>query len=1456
MLQDVRYLVMTVLSMFNYYEDVLEKFHSPIRTPLQSYLLSCIIKFLRNPFLKTTILSSDFGKLNVEAGTGDTFDRMSGAMIPIPRILTQGPDINMKQMLCEMYFTMLFNKNQDDPTHASFQILSKILEGEESLRHVKETTKLHTGYYEGVSEDLNTLLKTPHKNQFSRSAVIVASKLQSISKFNKANSGVAHTLASQSIYINKYLDEFATFKSSSVCERTDFDPKIYVQNRGDKKDVVDEETKIKVSCEKGQQNRRRRCIEGVKELMDQGYLRSFDLIKNHLRDPFHFQIFKKNQIGGVREILILDIHKRVLVNILESFSRVICMDDDREMLTHGDKKLTLMRDILRHLKRGTGKRAIMNYNFDKTRWAPSFMPIQFLYMFLPFKDIYPSLFRFIAISLINHSNKEFLLPERLIRAWRNDPHNSLQHLMDDNLQQLKELFLKDKKISYPNESNMGQGILHYTSSYYHLCVVSLRDEVYKRLCKKVGISTGEWRDLISSDDSYTAHAVNLDSKQLVKTRIMLFMKSQEVVERVMNVWTSTSKSSISLLIYEFNSMFGSNLTMFPTTFKFALASVHPVNTDSFFRMVKESYISSRQIVENGGSLELYLIANKLNKDYCESIYHTYINGVNNLNNFGLRPEYCPYQLGIYPIMDPGIMIMFGPECHNYNILTKKNNMTFQEDKIFNIMHTLVQTAHPEVYSSMDNIDDVFVGVNRIEARMGPISRLLRIQEAIDMDWEEIQSIIMENPLMLFNPPKNMKELKVKVFMKLYRNGASEALRTTAASIYYGRVAATVSAKAFHIPFVSKENESFTYAECINTLLVANPDPLDISLLYPHMDEFKLIQSLSELEFNYIPRGIFETQNIRHLQLNKVHQRLTNSIVSILNHFWTDGGHDTPNSYYRDWVNLQDILPFIKSSMDETLLEFKGDRDKQVKTLMLIILRMSGNFSKPMKAILFGPSSRSYDNSYMILKQQNMFANATSLEQRGHYMAQSISKTIDKISYAFNYFALSIIQQHPIDVRHMLTEGDIESFLLSNVLSKSSYKKVLIMLLYHGLIEDVTRWSIKTHTIFVKWGERSRIINNKHYGDYQVKIQLSDIILLVDYDYKWDKFSLICNKVSDLNVLNELINKAIELSNLNEIEFISRLNKGAFQKTESTIFLLQTNNGFHISIRSLTSINYHTGELKHENGYFVLYDLENNIIMRAIEGLLHSDYIPADDEIKEDLSLMGISLSRLSKFRPFNTHFMVEHHDPRDMVNLLRVGDEPDAKVDLFVHKPHVSESTNTRLRTDYPVKSKETAFNDIILENEDNNIDALVNTDDFIDLDQEAMMDALLDIDLINEVKAEMDLDSGNFHEVWIDPSFDLELLKTMTKQVITYQPKKILERTLNIKYQILASLIINVNLINRKTIVSIKKYLQNPNFTYSLVYIYDKQFSNTDTPSPNGCEIRIDPEFDRLYGIQGDGDI
>jgi len=118
------------------------------------------------------------------------------------------------------------------------------------------------------------------------------------------------------------------------------------------------------------------------------------------------------------------------------------------------------------------------------------------------------LFPFIVDLLIKHQNKKCCLPDRLVTAWDKDIGGKYQH-KDPNLQKTKELFNVDKRLVFRNHSNMGQGILHFTSSLLHLCMIQFRDELYKRMCKKMGLDDEDHQDLLSSDDSYTLLSIEI-----------------------------------------------------------------------------------------------------------------------------------------------------------------------------------------------------------------------------------------------------------------------------------------------------------------------------------------------------------------------------------------------------------------------------------------------------------------------------------------------------------------------------------------------------------------------------------------------------------------------------------------------------------------------------------------------------------------------------------------------------------------------------------------------------------------------------------------------------------------------------------------------------------------------------------------------------------------------------------
>jgi proteasome lid subunit RPN8/RPN11 len=415
-------------------------------------------------------------------------------------------------------------------------------------------------------------------------------------------------------------------------------------------------------------------------------------------------------------------------------------------------------------------------------------------------------------------------------------------------------------------------------------MISLRDHLYKKMCEKLEFDPNDHDDVVSSDDSYTVLSLEIKRNIFLK-KIDLFLRCQEIVERLFNARTSLAKSSINPFIGEFNSLFVSNLNFIPTLFKFAISSVHPVNTDSFFRMVKECWSSSRQIIENGGSLELYLISQKLNKRFCESIYHTHPSGVNSPSNFGFR--FVPYHLGQYPIFDPTKMILLGPEYHNYEIFKKHwNDLTSQERTLFINSHKLIDSSIIDIMKDLDlEVGDTMLGgMVRIEAMVGPIKQLERIKRSAPMNIHDIQSKILENPLIIFKKSESIVDVMFKTCQKLYVVGAAEAAKTITSSIYYGRVSASASASVFYINGL--DYYSKTYKECVQHL--SNLIPMDFTdfekmmkFIYPRYPDYDLIinKEIKIQSANF--RNIFEVQTVRKLVTHKIHSKLTQPIVDLI-----------------------------------------------------------------------------------------------------------------------------------------------------------------------------------------------------------------------------------------------------------------------------------------------------------------------------------------------------------------------------------------------------------------------------------------------------------------------------------------------------------------------------------------------------------------------------------------------
>jgi hypothetical protein len=1402
MLQDMRYLFMSEFSIYKYRSDIIKKMCVPMRSTMQLFYFKKALSYLNKIDSKEIPNYFVMGKVKYDTESMSLMDNKAGVKTDMPRILSEGGNVTLDQILCEVYFCMLFNKDQDDPTHSSFQILTKMLEGEKSYNEVKGTG-LHLGYVPGKSDEelASELIINPHRNQFSRRAIEIGSVLQSNHSLCNLKNGLSHSKAIRKNNVNKTLDQFATYKSSSVTERVIFE-------KVDRKEDGD-------TVKKTNQNSRRRCLEGAYEMLEKGHFRSLDLIKSNLFSPTDFHVFKKNQIGGVREILILGIEKRVIINIMESVSRNICQEDDREMLTHGKMKMEYIRNYQRELRlSGPKSQILLNFNFDKSKWGPSFMPIQFLYLFSRFKKQLGDMFNLFSVILIQHHNKRCFYPEHLIKEWVKDSTNKHKHERDPNLQLMKEKFLRDKSLYFTNVSNMGQGILHYTSSLLHLALISFRDEIYRLLLNRFGIQSVNHTDMVSSDDSFSTLSIPLDTMEKVKMRIDLFIRATEVSERLFNCWTSTTKSSISPVMYEFNSIFGSNMSSFPTTFKFAIASVQPMATDSFFRMVKQGYNASRQLFENGGSLELYTVSQELNKIYSETIYSTHEKGHNSLIDLGIRPMFKPYHLGNYPVFDAPKMLMFGPEYHNHIINTKIDQLNESEKKLFLNSHKINVNDFLENAINLSDSENVAGGLLRVEARMAPVRRLIDIRKRLGCDRDQISSSLMSDPLILFRESRSIEESKLKTKMKLYQSSASEALRVVGVSLYFGRVSASVSSNAFCVP----GSEMKTFKECVLDIISqpVSENQQNLDILYPMKDDYVRVSKISEEVNAFKVRNPLEVRQIRKLVFSRTSNYLSSSISSILEYRWVLNGDDNER-LIRDWLVIKKVNPYIRDTIDESIMQFKGTIKEKISGLVVSLMRLYSIGDSYSKAFVHGPSTYDPVDTYLELQGENTFQNLTSKYRPLFEEVIMPSYSPDKLYYLHN-FALSIIYHNEKLAWHKikkcrdfigLNDDDFQSFINDNKIGLSIKKRIMMLYMYLTT-ENYTSWSRKADVILHKWLKaQKKDDDGKWSGDFVLLVQHGENRMIFRGDE--NRFTISCLSMRDLKQAAKMIKFALVLLQVDDKDLLKKTVRGDWLLESNTIIPTQMDAGFDIVPENIPECSFDIKDLVVEEEMTYLKNVRNEVLYKMPTGFLRmSSKIQVPDDI--NIKVFGLKWNSIVKLGAFNDEF-----------ELLRISPESrlEALDDLVVEKPKLSDVTLRRLGL-YGFDKEEDKYEEVTMDSE-SLFSHFTNVESSeIEIKQE-------DDDPIMVMLADFKIP-----ELYSGQDVTTRMIKT----------KSIWNKIKNLKHLLIGNFSCYVGSLNGRIINMIKKMTRNDYIYWSVLKLYDTVYTSDDISSPRGQNYVMDVDF------------
>jgi hypothetical protein len=820
--------------------------------------------------------------------TGSYDETTTGVSGKLPRLFTTGPMVPLAYNLNEIYWCMMYNKDRQNPTQDSLGIMSKILREEQKFEtemSARETPNQKMCYLFGnttVKQDLeHCRSQKPEAHFYSRPAVLSGMLLQSKHEDNMAPDNGWRTHSRLNDILSKNISEFATFKASvkSIASRVDTQDLKEIDKIG----------------------KRTKAVELVAEIVTNEKLsQAFEVVmtfsgENNSQFEVLIQIFKKGQIGGIREIMILFIKARILFNVVEEICRLMAKSDKREILTKGKDKRLMMRgdyeEVLSMFPKGTPVQMVKN-SYDMTTWCQKFIPTIFTCIYENSFADFPHIQNLANFIFLKHTMKKIEYPKKLIEAWMKHPE--IKH-EESWLQSAKEKFLLDGIPYLQNKSNMCQGIPHYNSTILALSCQSLRDELFRTCLKKLGQECRiRWKTRVGSDDKGDMIGVDMSYPESW-SQYLLFEQCAHFAERLHSMELSV-KSAAGNVIYELNSAYMANLETLSPTIKFALASCDMIATTSCSVFVNESYGRIRQMRENGASSVLCGLAHMVNSKHFYKMFRTDAGMTNDVASiFGVPKKHIPYDFGVYPFYDVDLQEIVGPEYHNYVCLTGSEC----PEEVKSLLFTPL---------SKDDLAEAFPGdqesllkKDHFGIQQGLVRQLVSMRKRVGVVAKDVEEFFSKNPFLMIRGPETVEETLKAIQAKLLTKGASEALRRTSPAIYLGRLSAFESAKAWvmrkptgtqivdlsmGVTSEIEDDIKATYSEFLKWGLArarAVPFPVDelITVIFPQKSSFDVIKQFVGQFGLRRETAKKHSQAVRTWVTNSYNYNFTNSLKSIL-----------------------------------------------------------------------------------------------------------------------------------------------------------------------------------------------------------------------------------------------------------------------------------------------------------------------------------------------------------------------------------------------------------------------------------------------------------------------------------------------------------------------------------------------------------------------------------------------
>jgi hypothetical protein len=797
-------------------------------------------------------------------------------------------DINSVAFFNEIYFCNAVSTDVGDKTQGSIQAITKMTKSElDKPEDPKELEDMLTGFLDHSVEDIIKMMSDRKRHKYSARVITLAMKLLLKDRKGLIEDGIKEGINRASID----LANLATFKSMVMTAPGVFNDKSYnVLKEQSFKTLVDtivnmpEAVTLK-KCEddlKGvsypmtdlssHEKRVKVAAMVIKSLIDNPDCHNpihvlVETVEGQI-EPL-IDVFKKNQIGGVREIFIMNFHTRFSIFVSEKIAESINKRMKGEYLTKGTSKV---HDVTRAVENAftwqnvNGGVTIME-SADQSEWGPNFDTPMFSYLLKPMRSMLGGLYPYLCSMYALMATKNIELPTTIIKSWVKNPE------VESGIKEMhwmKVVCLKNGKFVVKYKTGMGQGICHYMSSLLHVALVHLRSYLMDRvLARRNMIFFEEYA--VSSDDrgtvlaiSYTAELLKEKTEENLKYQgirwktvtpdpnemMRMHMKINDMLGNVFCILLNKLKTIYHKFLIEFNSRFLTVTHGTEPALKQSLRSCSIPRALSFKSWVDQFYSDIRGYREAGGFPVVCMVMHILNKSFTEDMFA--VHGLNNVHElFEIDHSELPYAFGNYPILPPAFSEICGPKLHDYMVY----HSCPVAKKLINGMCTFkgFQITSGFEYSGAFNYPSLRISVS---------NQLLTVQAMLP-SLDSLLDLLDDPMEVLYNPGDQIASL-IRVGTIVNSLGAKQAFEHLNLAVQFSRMRGAIFGERNILPGLNKE---MYFIEAVTEVYNSRGNPNFVDHIY--------------FQFSEVYESILKIRNMRGVTVSSINTNLPTRKVSVV-----------------------------------------------------------------------------------------------------------------------------------------------------------------------------------------------------------------------------------------------------------------------------------------------------------------------------------------------------------------------------------------------------------------------------------------------------------------------------------------------------------------------------------------------------------------------------------------------